>query len=57
MASIAIRNSSNRSRGAELSSEQRSMIIWAVENTKTPKAELARQFSCHPSTITNTIKR
>ena len=57
MAPMATRSSSKRSQGAELSSKQRSEIIQALQNTKTSKRELARQFGCHPNTIANTFKR
>lgn len=57
MASIATRLGANRSPGAELSSEQRSAIIYALEHGTISKAKLALQFGCHRNTIANTYKR
>jgi transposase len=57
MASIAIRIGANRSQGAELSAEQRTAIIYALENRLSSQAKLAKEFGCHRNTIANTFKR
>jgi transposase len=57
MAPIAIQIGANRSQGAELSAEQRTAIIYALENRLSSQAKLAKEFGCHRNTIANTFKR
>ena len=48
--------SGNRRRNCELSKEARAAIV-ALAEAGTKKVQLARQFFCHPNTITRTLQR
>lgn len=56
MASIAIRTGANRSQGARILAEQRTAIIYALENRLSSQTKLAKEFGCHRNTIANTYQ-